>query len=117
MKNYQQLIVWEKALKFAGKIQESIRHFPIVERDTLGKQMSRAGISIVSNIAEGKHRKTKKDYAHFVNIAYSSAKELEAQIQLAAEFKCITRINEKAYLLEVDEILRMLWGLQKKLIC
>ncbi len=112
---YQQIIVWEKALKFAGKIQECIRRFPVVERDTLGKQMTRAAISIVSNIAEGKSRRTRKEYAQFINIAYASGKELEAQIQLATEFKSILKAGGQVFLSDLDEILRMLWTLQKKL--
>jgi four helix bundle protein len=115
MKSYEELIVWQKALKIAGEIHEMIKMFPFVEKETLGKQMSRAAISVVSNIAEGRHRKGRQEYAHFVNIAYASGKELDSQVRLSAEFKCISRAKEKDLLEKLDEIFRMLWVLRKRL--
>lgn len=45
--------------------------------------MKRATISISSNIAEGKKRGTRKDYRHFLIVAYGSGAELETQIEVA----------------------------------
>ncbi len=45
-------------------------------------QMRRCSISIPSNIAEGSRRSTKKDYSHFISIAFGSGSELETQIEI-----------------------------------
>ena len=54
--------------------------FPADERYGLTSQMRRAAISVPSNIAEGSRRRG-KDTAHFLNIAFGSASELETQLE------------------------------------
>lgn len=49
----------------------------------LTSQIRRCSISIPSNIAEGSRRSTRKDFAHFISIAYGSASELETQIEVS----------------------------------
>ena len=49
--------------------------FPNDERLGLIDQLQRAAVSIPSNIAEGSGRKSFKDQAHFVAIAYGSLME------------------------------------------
>jgi len=49
--------------------------------------MTRASVSISSNIAEGSSRKTEKDYARFIEIALGSAFELETQLIIAQQLK------------------------------
>lgn len=46
-------------------------------------------ISIPSNIAEGSGRKSNKDYAHFINLAYGSLVELVNQLIISFELKYI----------------------------
>ena len=45
--------------------------------------MTRAAVSIASNIAEGYERGTNKEFARFVNIAKGSAAELRTQAYIA----------------------------------
>ncbi len=49
--------------------------------------MSRAAVSIPSNIAEGYGRRSTKSYAQSYAIAYGSALELETQTLLSKELK------------------------------
>jgi four helix bundle protein len=48
-------------------------------------QINRAAISVMSNIAEGSARTSRKDQAHFSQLAYSSLMEVICQLQLAQE--------------------------------
>jgi four helix bundle protein len=48
-------------------------------------QINRAGISILSNPAEGSSRSSTKDYARFAEISLGSAFELETQLLIAKE--------------------------------
>ena len=57
--------------------------FPREEIYGLTSQMRRSSVSIPSNIAEGRRRESKKDYHHFLIIAYGSGAELETQIEIA----------------------------------
>ena len=57
----------------------------------LRNQLERASSSIVLNLAEGQGRRTTADQRHFFTIAYGSAKECKAILELA------TYRDSKAY--------------------
>jgi four helix bundle protein len=57
--------------------------FPQSELFGLASQMRRAAIGTASNIVEGCARNSRRDYVRFLDIAYSSARELEYQASLA----------------------------------
>jgi four helix bundle protein len=86
---------------------------PANEAYCLTSQMRRCAISIPSNIAEGKSRKTRKDYTQFLHIADGSASELETQILIAGRLYPKIDFSKATGLL--DEIQRMLSVLIKKL--
>ena len=69
---------------------------PIQTKETFGlvSQSRRCAVSIPSNIAEGFKRQSKKDSAHFYNIAEGSLEELKYQLLLA---KDLGYINTEQY--------------------
>ncbi len=50
--------------------------FPKEEKFGLSLQITKCGVSIPSNIAEGSSRKSEKEYARFIEISLGSAYEL-----------------------------------------
>lgn len=115
MRSYQDLIVWQKSVDLVTEIYKITTLFPKSEQFGLVVQMRRAAVSIVSNIAEGFARRTKKDNAHFVTIAYGSAAELEAQIIVAKRLAFI-KVEEWGMADSLlNEILRMLNRLRESL--
>ena len=80
IKSYRDLIVWQKSIELVTAAYELTELFPKSEIYGLTTQMRRAAISIPSNIAEGSRRGTRKDFRHFVLIAFGSASELETQL-------------------------------------
>jgi four helix bundle protein len=87
IRSYKDLIVWQKAMELAKAIFELTAYFPKSELYGLVAQMRRAVVSIVSNIAEGYGRKSRKEYSQFYAIAYGSALELETQLILSKALK------------------------------
>jgi four helix bundle protein len=59
--------------------------FPAEERFGLTAQINRAAISVASNIAEGSGRVSRKDQAHFTQLAYGSLMEVACQLEIAQE--------------------------------
>ncbi|PIZ95621.1 MAG: four helix bundle protein [Candidatus Magasanikbacteria bacterium CG_4_10_14_0_2_um_filter_37_12] len=113
--SYKDLIVWQKAMDLVVEIYKITEDFPKSELYGLTSQIRRAAISIPSNIAEGKTRNTKKDYRHFVIIAFASGAELETQIELAKRiYKNLDTNYLKADSLLI-EVMKMLNALKYKL--
>src|SRR3954469_55115 len=83
MKNFKQLIIWEKGFQIAVDSYALIRSFPAEEKFGLASQISRCATSIPSNIAEGSSRTSDKDYRRFLEIALGSSYELETQLMIA----------------------------------
>lgn len=82
---YKELLVWQKSMKLVKLIYLATAKFPNDEKFGLISQMRRASVSIPSNIAEGKTRRTKNDYRNFLIIAAASGAELETQVLLSKE--------------------------------
>lgn len=77
---FERLEVWNKSRILTNKIYHITQTFPDSEKFGLVNQMRRAVISICSNVAEGSSRKSKKDQAHFYNMAFSSLMETLNQL-------------------------------------
>ncbi len=52
-KQFQDLIVWQKAHQFVLSVYKHSKDFPKEERYGLTSQLRRAAVSIAANIAEG----------------------------------------------------------------
>lgn len=81
--SYKDLIVWQKSMDLVVEVYALTEKFPKSEMYGLTSQMRRSSISIPSNIAEGRRRGSRKDYRHFLTIAYGSGAELETQVEIA----------------------------------
>jgi four helix bundle protein len=83
IRDFKDLIVRQKAMKFTQEVYRLTRLFPKEERYILTAQVRRAAISVPSNIAEG-HTRQGREFAHFLSIARGSLAEVECQLLLAA---------------------------------
>lgn len=114
MQTYKDLVVWQKSIELVVEIYRITALFPVEERFGLVSQMRRAAVSIPSNIAEGYARRNKKENAHFVNIAFGSATELETQIIIAKRLNF--QYNQWTVVDRLlNEILRMLYRYRESL--
>ncbi len=107
---YKNLIVWQRAVELVIAIYELTFHFPNSEQYGLTSQIRRAAVSMPSNIAEGKTRRTGKDFRHFLTMAFASGAELETQLIIAKRLgfakpelylKADTLLNEVMKMLNV----------------
>jgi four helix bundle protein len=84
-KNFQELIVWQKAHQFVLGIYRFTDAFPKREIYGLTSQLRRAAISIAANVAEGFKKRTKADKVRFMNIAQGSVEECRYYLILAKD--------------------------------
>ena len=116
MFRFEKLEVWQKAIEYADQVYDVTRTFPADERFGLTSQMRRASVSVSSNVAEGSGRTSNKDFAHFVEIAYSSVMEIVSQAQIAFRQSFLTHDKRDDLYQGADELARMLSGLKASLL-
>lgn len=86
---FEKLEVWNLAKDFVIEIYKTTKSFSKNEKYGLVSQINRAAVSIASNLAEGVSRTSKKEQAHFSQLAYSSLMEVVCQLTIAKELNYI----------------------------
>jgi len=115
MRNFKELKIWQKGFEIAVKSFKLVSTFPKEERYGLSSQITRAAVSIPSNIAEGSSRRSDKDYSRFVEISLGSSFETETQLLIAEAVNYGDVDLRKAILKDVDEEQKMLISFMNKL--
>lgn len=115
MRNFKELKIWQKGFDIAVKTFKLTAFFPKEEKFGLSSQITRAALSIPSNIAEGSSRSSEKDYSRFIEIALGSTYELETQLLIAQSVKFGDSILATEILTDVTEQQKMLIGFLNKL--
>jgi S23 ribosomal protein. len=111
MKSHEDLIVYQKSLDFVVSIYKIANTFPKNEIFGLASQITRAAVSIPSNISEGAGSQTKKEFLQFLYIAQGSANEVDTQLEIALRLRYIE--NKQDIYQELISIKRMLANLIK----
>ena len=86
-RNFQDLIVWQKAHQFVLSVYRLSKQFPREEIYGLTSQFRRAAISVAANIAEGFKKRGRADKVRFLNIAEGSLEECRYYLILIADLK------------------------------
>ncbi len=110
IKSFKDILAWQKSHELVLIIYKAIKYLPEHEKYNLISQMTRAVVSIPSNIAEGFARMGLSDSLKFYNIAQGSLEELKYQIFLCKELEYF---NQKQYnYLEnlTQEVSKVLYG-------
>ncbi len=109
--SYRDLEVWQKAIALAQQLYRLTETFPKKEIFGLSSQLTRSGVSVASNIAEGQARNSKKEFIHFLNISLGSLAEIETQLIIAHGIGYVSEADQNTYLHLTDELTRMIKGL------
>ena len=108
MESLEKLDVWKRACRLSVdlyKLMSSSREYGF--RD----QITRAALSIPSNIAEGYERETDRTRIQFLKIAKGSCGELWTQLMIGRAAGFIEPESGKRLEDEVRAISKMIWGL------
>jgi len=113
---FEKLDVWQESRLFIREVYEVSKSFPDEERFGMTSQVRRASMSIAANIAEGSSRKTDKDKARFVNMAFSSAIEVLNYLIVSNDFGWIKEDEYLKLRSDIEKITNQLNSLYKVLI-
>ncbi|MBN2547627.1 MAG: four helix bundle protein [Anaerolineales bacterium] len=113
---YRDLIVWKKSLQFSSEVIDAAealdtqrKHYRLIE------QLEAAATSVPMNIAEGKGRRSSKEFMHFLYVARGSLYETMTLLDI---FKMRGWISTERYDhldQQANEIAKMLHGLIRSL--
>lgn len=105
---FEDLEVWKRSSRLCAELYKNLtdlRDFGF--RD----QITRSGLSIPSNIAEGCERESQKDFIRFLQYAKGSCGELRTQLYIGMDINYIDKKQGKEWIQETKELSAMLVGL------
>lgn len=107
LESYQKAFRWNRdvfrrSLKFSRLLQSSI-----------GDQLRRAGLSILTNIAEGSGQDSKAQKKRYYKYSYSSARECVPILALACSLEAITESEHQNFRQELVGVIQMVAKLTK----
>ena len=88
------------------------RKFPRSEVYGFTSQTNRAAVSVAANLAEGSSRISRKDQAHFSEIAYSLLMELACLSILAVDLQFLSASEESKLREQIESVSRQLNALR-----
>ena len=93
MGEYKNLIIFQKADDLAFRIYKITERFPKHEILGLTSQIRRSALSVPTNIVEDYGRKTKKEFAQFINISLGSLSETKYLHEFSKKLGVICKIK------------------------
>jgi four helix bundle protein len=102
--NFEKLRVYRLSEKLADELWKTVIGWNYFDRDTVGKQLVRAGDSIGANIAEGAGRGRFLDNRRFVRIARGSLNETKHWLRRAHSRGLLTNKQTNALKPMLDEL-------------
>ncbi len=99
-------------MELVTDVYEITRQFPRDEVYGLTSQLRRAAVSVPSNLAEGYERNSRKNFHRFLGQALGSLLELETQLEIAANLKCVSHKEVSELLPKTRRVAQLLNGLK-----
>ena len=109
---FEDLEVWQRAVKLSAALYKELQG---LKDYGFRDQITRAGLSIASNIAEGMERATAADKQRLLVIAKGSCGELRTQCYIGIDIGYINRETGTRWIQETRELSAMLVGLIRSL--
>ena len=111
MQDYRKLVVWQRAHRFALAAYRTLPSFPAAEKYALTSQLRRALVSVPTNLVEGRSRHSTPSFAAFIDVAGSSAAEVEYLLLLSRDLGYLAEATHASLATDIEEIRRMLGAL------
>jgi four helix bundle protein len=109
---FEKLRVWQSARDLIKSVYRITRTYPRSEVYGVTSQTNRAAVSVAANLAEGSSRTSRKDQAHFSQIAYGSLMELACLLIVAVDLEFLPADQESTLRAEIEAVSRQLNALR-----
>jgi four helix bundle protein len=110
MRDFKQLIIWQRSHSLTLKIYHLTKSFPKEEIYGQISQMRRSSSSVPTNIAEGCGRNSNAELRRFLVYSTGSSSELEYQLLLSKDLDYIPDSVYQSLSTEIIEIRKMIYA-------
>ena len=110
--NFEDLQIWQRSRVLTNEIYDAFEKCRDLD---FRSQVRRAAVSTMNNIAEGFERRTKKDFAHFLDLAKGSAGEVRSMLYLSGDRNYITEKSAEQLRSEYKDLSKSIGALASKL--
>ncbi len=114
MRKFKDLKIWQLGMEIVRDIYLLSVQLPNDEKYGLRSQITRAAVSIPSNIAEGSSRHSDIDFKRFLEIALGSLYELETQLLIIQSLNMIGQAELHSILDKIEQESKMINGFISK---
>ena len=115
MTDFKKLKVWQKGHVMAMDVHRVAGQIRGAKHASLRSQMTRAAMSVPTNIVEGCSQQSTREYARFLRIALNSTTELEYHLLAARDLAGVRAADSLTLITQVIEVRKMLYGLLRYL--
>ena len=112
IERFEDFIAWQKARKLTSNIYKISDVGKFARDFGLKDQIRRAGVSVMSNIAEGFERGRPTEFHQFLSIAKGSCAELRSQLYVALDVGYVIGDDFRALMGEAIQVGQILGGLR-----
>jgi len=109
---FEDLDVWKRSAGLSADIYSELKQ---LKDFGFKDQITRSGLSIPSNIAEGIERRSGKEKVNFLSYAKGSCGELRTQIYIGMKIGYLSKNKGNQWITETKEISAMLIGLMNSI--
>jgi four helix bundle protein len=112
VERFEDLIAWQKARDLARAIYQITQEGAFARDFGLARQIQRAAVSIMSNIAEGFERSGRREFHQFLSTAKGSCAEVRSQLYVAFDSSYLMKSEFQRLLAQAEEVGRVVGGLR-----
>ena len=109
---FEDLIAWQKARELTRAIYQVTQQGAFAKDFGLARQIQRAAVSIMSNIAEGFERRGRREFHQFLSTAKGSCAEVRSQLYVAFDIGYLGKSDFHKLLAQAEEVGRVVGGLR-----
>jgi four helix bundle protein len=110
--DFEDLQIWQRSRVLTNEIYDAFENIRDFE---FRSQIQRASVSVMNNISEGFERRTKKDFAHFLDLAKGSAGEVRSMLYLAEDRRYIDKSFAERLRVDYKDLSKSIGALASKL--
>ncbi len=112
VRRFEDLIAWQKARILTKSIYGASKRSDFDRDVGLARQIQRAAVSVMSNVAEGFERGGRGEFHQFLSTAKASCAEVRSQLYVAFDVGYLSQADFDRLMAQAGEVARIVGGLR-----